>query len=276
MIGKTTSPLLIIAIAISAVIAGWGIADPEGLGSLASAAVAMQFQSRGWFIMLEASGLLFVALFLAFSRFGTIRLGPDGSEPEFSTPAWIAMLFAAGMGVGLLFYGAAEPLTHFEELRKFGSDPQAAGLCAVRDLSELGVSRLGDLRRRGAHHCLFRLSPGPHAPAQRAGGGCLRRGGLDPRARLGLRSSLDRRHRRRTGRLARHGGVPGPDWACGPHRCREPRRPDPAGLRRDVPGLLDSSPARSRAMAWRGFRTRPCSSPWGSWSICLCSGRPPT
>lgn len=127
MRGTSPNPLLIVALSISAVIAIWGILDPQGLGSLAAAAVATQFDSRGWFIMLEASGLLFVAIFLAFSRFGSIRLGPDDATPEFSTPAWIAMLFAAGMGVGLLFYGAAEPLTHFEELRQFTSDPQAAG-----------------------------------------------------------------------------------------------------------------------------------------------------
>ncbi|WP_425080591.1 BCCT family transporter [Ruegeria arenilitoris] len=121
------NPLLVIALTISAAIAAWGIVDPQGLGQLASAAVATQFNSRGWFIMLEVSGLLFVTLYLALSRFGDIRLGPDGAEPEFSTPAWIAMLFAAGMGVGLLFYGAAEPLTHFEVLRQYNPDPMAAG-----------------------------------------------------------------------------------------------------------------------------------------------------
>ena len=124
---RAPSLLLIIALTISAGIALWGILDPQGLGSLAARGVATQFDSRGWFIMLEASGLLFVALFLAFSRFGDILLGPDDARPEFSTASWIAMLFAAGMGVGLLFYGAAEPLTHFETLRKHVADPQAAG-----------------------------------------------------------------------------------------------------------------------------------------------------
>nr|WP_174821804.1 BCCT family transporter [Ruegeria lacuscaerulensis] len=118
--------MLAIALALSAAIAVWGLADPQGLGKLAAAAVATQFNSRGWFIMLEVSGLLFVALFLAFSRFGNTRLGKDTDTPEFSTPAWIAMLFAAGMGVGLLFYGAAEPLTHFEVLRQYRDEPEAA------------------------------------------------------------------------------------------------------------------------------------------------------
>ncbi|WP_171121508.1 MULTISPECIES: BCCT family transporter [unclassified Ruegeria] len=123
---KSPSPLLIIALTLSAAIAAWGIADPHGLGRLATAAVETQFSSRGWFIMLEVSGLLFVAIYLAFSRFGEIRLGTDTSEPEFSTPVWIAMLFAAGMGVGLLFYGTAEPLTHFELLQNYSDDAEAA------------------------------------------------------------------------------------------------------------------------------------------------------
>ncbi len=126
MDGKSPSPMLVIALALSAAIAVWGIVDPQGLGRIAASAVETQFNSRGWFIMLEVSGLLFVVLFLALSRFGDIRLGPDTAEPEFSTTAWIAMLFAAGMGVGLLFYGAAEPLTHYEVLRQYNSDAEAA------------------------------------------------------------------------------------------------------------------------------------------------------
>ena len=122
------TPLLVIALAISAVIALWGIIDPTGLGAIAASIVAQQFDSRGWFIMLEASGLLFVAIYLAFSSFGSIKLGPDDSTPEFSTTAWVAMLFAAGMGVGLLFYGAAEPLTHFGQLQHYTEAPHAAGL----------------------------------------------------------------------------------------------------------------------------------------------------
>ncbi|MDJ0860196.1 MAG: BCCT family transporter [Dinoroseobacter sp.] len=119
--------LLITALSISTAIAAWGVIDPQGFGARAAAIVDAQFNSRGWFIMLVTSGLLLLALFLMFSRFGSVRLGPEGSEPEFSTPAWIAMLFAAGMGVGLLFYGAAEPLVHFATLREFENEPTAAG-----------------------------------------------------------------------------------------------------------------------------------------------------
>ncbi len=120
--------LLVSALLVSSGIAIWGIVDPQGLGSVSSTVVSIQFESRGWFIMLEASALLLLSIYLALSRFGSIRIGPEGSEPEFSTVAWIAMLFAAGMGVGLLFFGASEPLTHFSVIRNFSADPEAASL----------------------------------------------------------------------------------------------------------------------------------------------------
>ncbi len=80
--------------------------------------------------MLSVSGMLIFCLALAFSRYGNIRLGDDDDRPEFSTPSWIAMLFAAGMGVGLLFWAVAEPLTHFVFAREYMPD----GLAAQRAL----------------------------------------------------------------------------------------------------------------------------------------------
>jgi choline/carnitine/betaine transport len=67
----------------------------------------------GWFFVLTASGFVLFVLWLAVSRFGNIPLGRDDEEPEFRTVSWIAMMFSAGMGIGLMFYGVAEPLTHF-------------------------------------------------------------------------------------------------------------------------------------------------------------------
>ncbi len=63
--------------------------------------------------MLSVTGFLVLCLYLAFGRYGSVRLGAPGERPEFSTVSWLAMLFAAGMGVGLLFWGVAEPLNHF-------------------------------------------------------------------------------------------------------------------------------------------------------------------
>lgn len=69
----------------------------------------------GWFYVLVMNLMLGFTIYLIFSRFANIRLGGAHARPEFSTPAWFAMLFSAGMGIGLLFYGVAEPLFHFTE-----------------------------------------------------------------------------------------------------------------------------------------------------------------
>src|SRR5690606_27960714 len=69
--------------------------------------------SIGWYYVLIVTGFVFFALWLAFSRLGDVTLGNDGEEPQYGLGSWFAMLFAAGMGIGLVFYGAAEPLIHF-------------------------------------------------------------------------------------------------------------------------------------------------------------------
>lgn len=63
--------------------------------------------------MLLSTGTVVLSLALAFSRFGKIVLGKEGEKPEFSTISWLSMLFAAGMGTGILFWGVAEPMTHY-------------------------------------------------------------------------------------------------------------------------------------------------------------------
>lgn len=110
---KRTQALLFASLTSIATVGVWGVIDPDGLVRVASQVVDRYFESRGWFVMLSVSGMLFMCIALAMSRHGDIRLGADDDRPEFSTPSWIAMLFAAGMGVGLLFWAVAEPLTHF-------------------------------------------------------------------------------------------------------------------------------------------------------------------
>ena len=122
-----SSPLLIVALAITSAIAAWGLVDAAGLAAMAAFLVQIQFTSRAWFIMLAVSFMLIVCVWLAFSRYGSIRLGNDDDRPEFSTISWLTMLFAAGMGVGLLFWGSAEPLTHFELISKYEKPGKSAG-----------------------------------------------------------------------------------------------------------------------------------------------------
>ncbi len=120
--------LLFIALALTSVIAVWGIVDTTGLADFASSLVKVLFRSRGWFIMLTVSVLLLVSIWLAFSPYGKIKLGKDDDQPEFSTVSWLTMLFAAGMGVGLLYWGAAEPITHFLLAREYVNEQKAAAL----------------------------------------------------------------------------------------------------------------------------------------------------
>ncbi len=70
-----------------------------------------------WYYVLIAAFFVAFCLFLGFSRFGDIKLGRDDEEPEFSAMSWFALLFAAGMGIGLVFYGVSEPLSHFTNPR---------------------------------------------------------------------------------------------------------------------------------------------------------------
>jgi len=122
------SPLLIVALIITGAIAIWGLVDTVGLAAGADFLVNMAFTSRAWFIMAAVSFMLIVSIWLAFSRYGSIKLGQDDDQPEFSTISWLTMLFAAGMGVGLLFWGSAEPFTHYVLIDKIKVPGTAANL----------------------------------------------------------------------------------------------------------------------------------------------------
>lgn len=91
----------------------WGGISTASLASASGGALEWVMNTTGWLFVLTASGFVLFVLWLAISRFGNIPLGRDDEEPEFRTISWIAMMFSAGMGIGLMFYGVAEPLTHF-------------------------------------------------------------------------------------------------------------------------------------------------------------------
>ena len=91
----------------------WGFVSTPSLKSVSGAALTWVMASTGWLFILTATGFVVFVLWLALSKFGAIPLGRDDEEPEFRTISWIAMMFSAGMGIGLMFYGVAEPLAHF-------------------------------------------------------------------------------------------------------------------------------------------------------------------
>ena len=90
-------------------------------------ALAWVIDNLGWFIILSASGFVIFSLVLAFGRYGRIPLSRNGEEPEFRTISWIAMMFSAGMGIGLMFYGVYEPAFHTASPPPFSSaEPDTA------------------------------------------------------------------------------------------------------------------------------------------------------
>ncbi|WP_244971640.1 BCCT family transporter [Gordonia rubripertincta] len=91
----------------------WGLADKEGLNSTSGDVLGWITTNLGWLFILSATGFVIFAVFLAVSKYGRIPLGRDDEAPEFRTVSWIAMMFSAGMGIGLMFFGAYEPLFHF-------------------------------------------------------------------------------------------------------------------------------------------------------------------
>ncbi|WP_311944754.1 BCCT family transporter [Halomonas piscis] len=92
-----------------------GAAFPEGFGNAAQAALDTITRLFGWFYLFSIFGFVVFLLGLAFSKYGKVRLGPQDSTPNYSFFSWVSMLLAAGFGVGLVFYGMAEPMTHYIE-----------------------------------------------------------------------------------------------------------------------------------------------------------------
>ncbi|OXI18112.1 BCCT family transporter [Burkholderia sp. AU15512] len=86
---------------------------PSEAGALFSAGQQWVIAHFDWFYVLAITGFLVFLVLIAASDFGNIRLGPDDAEPEFSFVSWTAMLFAAGMGIGLMYFGVGEPMQHF-------------------------------------------------------------------------------------------------------------------------------------------------------------------
>lgn len=99
------------AIIIAAVL--YGVLAPEGLERITSNLEALLTTTFGWYYLILVTIIVIFSVFLIFSPVGIIKLGKQDEEPDFSKATWFAMLFSAGMGIGLVFWGAAEPLSHF-------------------------------------------------------------------------------------------------------------------------------------------------------------------
>ncbi|NJP67932.1 BCCT family transporter [Streptomyces spiramenti] len=118
--------LVVIGVAAVTAMVVWAAVWTDNFSSVADTALDWVLHNFAWLFVLGADAFLVVAVVLALSRFGRIRLGQDTDEPEFTNAAWIAMMFSAGMGIGLMFFGVGEPLMHYADPPPLtGAEPQS-------------------------------------------------------------------------------------------------------------------------------------------------------
>ncbi|OFT74439.1 glycine/betaine ABC transporter [Corynebacterium sp. HMSC30G07] len=114
---KTGAPVswsIVIPVAvIVAAVVGWALTASDAFTEFANNAFAWVLDNFGWAFIFFGTAFVVFVFVIAFSKFGSIRLGASDEQPEFRTSSWIAMMFAAGMGIGLMFFGASEPLSMY-------------------------------------------------------------------------------------------------------------------------------------------------------------------
>ena len=106
-------PVFVPAVIVTLLLVIGTISNPDLAGELFSSTLAFITTNFGWFYMLSVAFFLVFIVGIALTKWGNIKLGPDHAEPQYSFPAWFAMLFSAGYGIALLFFGVAEPVLHY-------------------------------------------------------------------------------------------------------------------------------------------------------------------
>ncbi|SJZ39006.1 glycine betaine uptake BCCT transporter [Selenihalanaerobacter shriftii] len=110
---KESNQVFYISLGIVFAIVFWGLLMPENFENTANSIFNFLVSKFGWFYLTSMFSFVVFSIWIAFSKYGSIKLGPDDAEPEYSIISWFAMLFSAGMGIGLVFWGVAEPLNHY-------------------------------------------------------------------------------------------------------------------------------------------------------------------
>lgn len=119
----------------------WGAMDPESLAKAANAAYGFTTHSFGWFYLLSVLFIVVFLFVLAISKYGKTKLGKDDEKPDYPFYTWIGMLFSCGFGAGLVFWGIAEPMSHFvnSPLPVEGKTPEAARIAMQYSFFNWGV-----------------------------------------------------------------------------------------------------------------------------------------
>ncbi len=129
--GQQFGIVFYVTVAISAAFVIAGVFFTEPFGSALATVVGGITTGLGWFYMLVTTGFLAFAVWLALSRYGKVRLGQPGDKPEFGLFPWFAMLFQAGMGIGLVFWAVSEPLTHYTDPPLGLAQPETASAASL-------------------------------------------------------------------------------------------------------------------------------------------------
>ena len=107
--------VFVISLVLVAGIGAWGAVDSEGMTGAVQGFTSFLLTGISWYWLAITTAFVLISIFMAFGPYKDVRLGRDDERPEFGTGSWIAMLFAGGMGAGLLFWGVAEPIYHFND-----------------------------------------------------------------------------------------------------------------------------------------------------------------
>ncbi|EGQ3727144.1 BCCT family transporter [Staphylococcus pseudintermedius] len=121
--GKKFSPVFLVSAIIVFAIVLIGVFIPTQFGEFTNTIKLWITDKLGWYYLILTTIIVFFCIFLIFSPIGKLKLGRPNDKTEFNTVSWFAMLFSAGMGIGLVFYGAAEPISHFASPPN--ADPQS-------------------------------------------------------------------------------------------------------------------------------------------------------
>ncbi|MBM7614367.1 glycine betaine uptake BCCT transporter [Alkaliphilus hydrothermalis] len=137
---KKDNNVFIISIVVVLAIVAWGLAAPANFESTANGLFNYLVGNFGWFYLVSMFSFVAFSVWIAFSKYGKVKLGEDDSEPEYSYISWFAMLFSAGMGIGLVFWGIAEPLNHFvAPLGMAGGTAEAASFAIKKSFFHWGL-----------------------------------------------------------------------------------------------------------------------------------------
>ncbi|MFP7230888.1 glycine betaine uptake BCCT transporter [Bacillus subtilis] len=129
---KKVTSVFWISLFISVIFVMWGAFAPQNLDHVSSSIQSFLTDKFGWLYILSVAIFLIYSIYLIFSQYGKMKLGQQGDQPEYSRLSWFAMLFSAGMGIGVIFWGAAEPLIHFASPPQAEPETKEAAVKALR------------------------------------------------------------------------------------------------------------------------------------------------